>query len=188
MSCRYTWWRITTKHDYTKPSWIITIITRCQHIICFNCRTCLRKLRLFVIQTWWRSMSCCNAQVVSLLKFWHLSDSYVMKIDNEGKISYCSNKLGKFVWNSNSSERISYLSVWISYSFLQSMQLFWSCSYLFETLSYLFKPLSYFVWTVKVFVWTSMYFSQTNKLCDGQRERSYNEYDIFFNELASTCT
>lgn len=175
MSCRYTWWRITTKHDYTKPSWIIAIITQCQHIICFNCRTCLRKLRLFVIQTWWRSMSCCNVQVVSLLTFWHLF-RYLRNEDSW--------------WGENillfEKTRQSYLSIWISYSFLQSTHLFWPCSYLFETLSYLFKPLSYYIFTVYILV--CVYLSQTNKLCDGQLASSYNEYDIFMDKLASTCT
>lgn len=110
------------------------------------------------------------------------SDSYVMKIANEGKLSYCSNKQGKFELTNK------LLSRRISYSFLQSTHLFWPCSYLFETLSYLFKPWSYYIFTVYIFV--CVYFSQTNKLCDGKLHvaSSYNEYDIFMDRLARTCT
>lgn len=129
------------------------------------------------MKTWCRSMSCCNVQVVSLLTFWHLF-RYLRNEDSW--------------WGENillfEQTRQSYLSIWISYSFLQSTHLFWPCSYLFETLSYLFKPWSYYIFTVYIFV--CVYFSQTNKLCDGKLHvaSSYNEYDIFMDRLARTCT
>lgn len=130
-----------------------------------------------------RDEEACLAVMPRWWVYWNsgiFSNSYVMKIANEGKLSYCSNKQGKFELTNK------LLSRRIRYSFLQSTHLFWPSSYLFETLSYLFKLWSHYIFTVYIFV--CVYFSQTNKLCDGQLASNYNEYDIFMDKLASTCT
>lgn len=135
--------------------------------------------------SWRRDVEACFAVMPRWWVCWHSdisSDSYAMmgnyRIVRTNKADLCELQ----IWTHEYvifSRRISYL-------FLQSTHLFWPCSYLFETLSYLFKPLSYYIFTVYIFV--CVYFSQTNKLCDGQLASSYNEYDIFMDKLASTCS